>query len=117
MSNAHEHRLLVLTDADGCVHNSVVEAVAGSTPLEQCDILTQWDICARLAGADPACLEHIAEVVRNGNYPTILLIVHKETEDRAGCVAEAARVLTDRLAHADVRGMVLHGETLAAVHC
>ena len=117
MSNVHEHRLLILTDADGCVHNSVVEALAGSRPLEHCDVLTQWDICARLAGADAGCLEQIAEVVRKGNYPTILLIVHKVAEDRAGRVAEAAQVLTERLPHADVRGMVLHGETLAAVHC
>lgn len=117
MRDAHEDRLLILTDVDGSIHNPVVDAVAGSVPLEHCDVLTQWDVCARLAEADVACLERIAEVVRSGNYRTILLIVHAETEDRAGCLGEAAQVLTERLGHAGVRGMVLHGRTLAAVSC
>lgn len=115
MNHAHEDRLLILTDADGSVHNAVVEALAESLLLERCDILTQYDICLRLAEADTASLERIAEIVRNGNYHTILIIVHAETEGRAGGVVEAGRVLTECLKHSDVREMVLHGRSLATV--
>jgi hypothetical protein len=115
MNHAHEDRLLIVTDADGSVHNAVVEALAESLLLEHCDILTQYDICLRLAEADPGSLERIAEIVRNGDYRTILIIAHAEMKSRAGAVAEAERVLTERLEHSGVRGMVLQGRSLTTV--
>lgn len=113
MSHGHEHRLLILTDVDGSAHNPIVEAVAGSIPLEHCDILTHWGICARLAEADAACLERVAEAVRNGHYHVILLVARTETEGAAEHAARAARVLTEHLEHPDVRAMVLREGTLA----
>ncbi len=117
MDHPHDHRLLILSDADGSVHNPIVEALAAGMSSEHYDVLTQWDICSRLAEADPVCLEPIAKIARDGNYSAILLIVHAETADDAGYVAEAAQVLSECLGQTDVRGMVLHGRSLATVSC